>query len=83
MSVGSVQFSLVQFGLLRLSDVGSDISVVLDNSRKSDGFNFGVSGFEVLPKILRRQNLAGFIDPHVPEHTGDRKYSQETGSTVS
>lgn len=61
----------VQFGL---SDIGSDLSIVLDNSRKSDDVNFWISGFEVLPQVLRWQNLTGLVDPHVPEHAGTGCY---------
>ncbi len=42
--------SPVQSGL---SHIGSDLSVVLDNSRESDDVNLRVSGFEVLPQVLR------------------------------
>lgn len=66
------QSSPLQSGL---SHVGPDLSVVLDNSRESDDVNLRVSGFEVLPQVLRWQHLAGFVEPHVPKHTG-------TGSTV-
>lgn len=44
------QSSPLQSGL---SHVGPDLSVVLDNSRESDDVNLRVSGFEVLPQVLR------------------------------
>lgn len=37
----------------RLSGVGSDLSVVLDDSGEPDDVNFRVFGFEVLPKVFR------------------------------
>ena len=46
----SVWFSPVQSGL---SDVGTDVGVVLDDSREADDVDLRVSGFEVLPQILR------------------------------
>lgn len=49
------------------SDVGSDVSIVLDDSRESDNANFRRDGFEVLPEVLGRQNLRRLIDPHEPE----------------
>lgn len=36
----------------RLSGIGSDVSIVLDNSGEPDNVNFWISGFEVLPKVL-------------------------------
>lgn len=56
--------------LVWTSDVGSDLLIVLDDTRESDNVKFWISGFEVLPEVFRRQNLTRLVDPHVPEHTG-------------
>lgn len=52
-SSSGVQYDLVRFRQSGPSGIGSDLSIVLDNSRESDDVNLRIPGFEVLPQVLR------------------------------